>query len=461
MLILIKSPTITFSLEVQPEDDVQVLNEKIEVGRPISRTGIKEETTIQMSVIKEMSFIVLYNNFEHPLTIPNNDGITIATLQAQIKIKLKSDIPLLATHDSVLKKAGNPTVLTKTQLIHSTLSNNEVLEMELVEAPPVPAGADEDVFDQEALLKSFAETSISSDVEIVFCFDTTGSMASIIQNVRTQVESTVSRLIKDIPNIRIGIMGLGDYCDAAKVLTTLDLTQNLEELVQFIKNVPATSGGDAPEAYEWALRKAKTLSWSTHTSKAFVMIGDANPHEPSHTNLSINWFEECDDLYDMGVKIYGVKALGNSPFYEEIAMRTGGVCINFKNFSFITEMFLAICYREASKEKFKQFESELANKIEQNNDMSSIMADLNKDNFEVVCDGDGDGSSSNDNSINTTTSSSSTSSPSNKITKIRGKPTTMRCTETWFDHDKDRRFNANPTYYFHNNLGHFTTKFFN
>ncbi|GAM27366.1 hypothetical protein SAMD00019534_105410 [Acytostelium subglobosum LB1] len=492
MLILIKSPTITFSLDVQPTDDVQVLynkvaerteykifqfdllyaGEKIEIGNPVSGTGIKKETTVHMLVIKELKFVVLYKNMEHPVSVPNNDGLTIATLMAQIKNMLTTSIPELATHDIVLKKAGSPTALVKHSSLHTTLANMEVLEMELTERPKVetynaPAAADEQ-FDQDALLSSFVESSISSDVEIVFCFDTTGSMSSIIQNVRSQVEKTVSRLMKDIPNIRIGIMGLGDYCDASKVLTTLDLSQNLDELVQFIKNVPGTGGGDAPEAYEWALKKAKELTWSTHTSKAFVMIGDANPHEPSHTNLSINWLEECDELFDMGVKIYGVKALGNSPFYEEIAKRTGGVCINFKNFSFITEMFLAICYREASKEKFKKFESELATQT-QNGDMSSIMADLNKENFEVVV-ADSKTETPAATETTTTTSTTTTASPDTAptgditslapkkdvVVKVRGKPTAMRSNEGWFNHDRDHA--TKPTYYFQVDLGYFTTQ---
>jgi hypothetical protein len=65
---------------------------------------------------------------------------------------------------------------------------------------------------KEDLLNSFAKDATSSNVEIVFSFDTTGSMAACLALVRKKVSETVWRLMKDIPNIRIGIIAHGDYC---------------------------------------------------------------------------------------------------------------------------------------------------------------------------------------------------------------------------------------------------------
>ena len=77
------------------------------------------------------------------------------------------------------------------------------------------------------------------------------------------------------------------------------------------------------------------LSWTPESSRALVMIGDEVPHPPSYTTEKFNWFDECDHLAEMGVKIYGVRALHQThaiPFYEEMAERTGGVSINFNSF---------------------------------------------------------------------------------------------------------------------------------
>jgi len=65
---------------------------------------------------------------------------------------------------------------------------------------------------KDMLLQSFVGDK-SSKVEIVFSFDTTGSMAPCLGKVREKVSETVQRLLKDIKNIRIGVIAHGDYCD--------------------------------------------------------------------------------------------------------------------------------------------------------------------------------------------------------------------------------------------------------
>lgn len=55
---------------------------------------------------------------------------------------------------------------------------------------------DEDTKDD--LLKSFAKDAKSSNVNVVFSFDTTGSMSSCIKEVRKKLTETVTRLLKGI-----------------------------------------------------------------------------------------------------------------------------------------------------------------------------------------------------------------------------------------------------------------------
>jgi len=242
---------------------------------------------------------------------------------------------------------------------------------------------------QHELLSSFPTGS--SNVEIIFSFDTTGSMASCLGEVRKKVSETVSRLMKDIPNIRIGIIAHGDYCDDAdsgmEALSKLDFadSKQVKKICDFVNTVHATGGGDAPEAYEYALKMARSFSWTVGYSKALVIIGDEVPHPPSYTTEKINWWNEVDQLSDMGVKIYGIRALHNQhavPFYEELSAKTGTVSIHFNNFKLIVDMFLAICYREASKEKLEQFEAEVKQKGNMNEELGQIFDTLSKPNPE-------------------------------------------------------------------------------
>jgi hypothetical protein len=64
------------------------------------------------------------------------------------------------------------------------------------------------------------------------------------------------------------------------------------------------------------------MKWTEGYSKALVVIGDEVPHPPSFTTEKINWFEETDKLAEMGVKIYGIRALYQNhaiPFYEDMS----------------------------------------------------------------------------------------------------------------------------------------------
>jgi len=199
-------------------------------------------------------------------------------------------------------------------------TKSESLSTKSVSTPEEPASvADEGKFDQ--MLSSFS-LGESNSVEIVFSFDTTGSMSACLAQVRAKVSETVSRLMKDIPSIRIGIIAHGDFCDGKNAISVLDLSDDVKRICNFVNTVASTSGGDAPEAYELVLRDSKSLSWSEKASKALVMIGDEVPHPPSYTTSKINWFDELDALSDMGVKIYGVRALNSvhsAPFYEELS----------------------------------------------------------------------------------------------------------------------------------------------
>lgn len=203
-----------------------------------------------------------------------------------------------------------------------------------------------------------------SNIEIVFSFDTTGSMYPCLTQVRRKLKATVSRLLDEIPGIRIGIIAHGDYCDAPKTYVTkiLDLSGDTEEICNFVQNVEATYGGDAPECYELVLHEAQSLSWTPTNSKTLVIIGDDIPHAPAQTPQKLNWRKELTKLMDLGITVYGVQALNRAHaklFYQELAEKSGGFHLNLDQFSYITDLFLAVCYQQASNEQLENYESEI------------------------------------------------------------------------------------------------------
>jgi len=196
----------------------------------------------------------------------------------------------------------------------------------------------------------------TTKIEVVFSFDTTGSMSSILGEVRKNIEETVSRLLADIPTIRIGIIAHGDYCDAATsyVIKTLDLSSDAKAICTFVRSVGATGGGDSDECYELVLHNTKSFSWTPEALKALVMIGDASPHAvdyPQNT-LKLDWRKEAQQLASSKVKVYSVQAgggWGSSSFWKEVAELTNGSFLTLAEFSLITDMFMGVCYREATE----------------------------------------------------------------------------------------------------------------
>eukprot|EP01127_Copromyxa_protea_P021148 TRINITY_DN718_c0_g1_i2.p1 TRINITY_DN718_c0_g1~~TRINITY_DN718_c0_g1_i2.p1 ORF type:complete len:428 (-),score=122.42 TRINITY_DN718_c0_g1_i2:664-1947(-) len=118
---------------------------------------------------------------------------------------------------------------------------------------------------------------VDTKLEIVFCFDTTGSMYEILDNVRDKIGEIVGTLFKDIKGIRIGVIAFGDYTQTKEepyVIQIRDFSTDIDEIVSFVYGVEQTYGGDWEEAYEYALKKARTkMGWTDDYSRALVMIG--------------------------------------------------------------------------------------------------------------------------------------------------------------------------------------------
>ncbi len=201
-------------------------------------------------------------------------------------------------------------------------------------------------------------------VEVVFSFDTTGSMYPCLTQVRRNIKNTATRLSEEIPGIRIGIIAHGDYCDAGRTYVTkrLDLTSDTGAICKFVEEVAPTDGGDSPECYELVLRKAQNLSWTAGANKALVLIGDDLPHPAAQTPGKIDWRNEVQKLTEAGIPVYGVQALNRSyarKFYEELAQKSGGFHISLDQFSQVTDMVLAVCYKQSSDTQLQSFEQEV------------------------------------------------------------------------------------------------------
>ena len=168
-------------------------------------------------------------------------------------------------------------------------------------------------------------------VDLVVSFDTTGSMYACLAQLRRKVQESIRKLFREIPDLRVGVIAHGDYCDEGTTYVTkaIDLTDDVERICSFVNNVSRTYGGDAPECYELVLHEARGLTWTAGKTKAFVLIGDDVPHGPEYSlnRKNLNWRNEIDCLQEMNVAVYGVQALNRNHatnFYKEISRRISG-----------------------------------------------------------------------------------------------------------------------------------------
>lgn len=220
-------------------------------------------------------------------------------------------------------------------------------------------------------------------IDVIFSFDTTGSMYPCLAQVRKRIESSIRVLFNKVDDIRVGIIAHGDYCDAGSsyVIREHELTRDIDSLIKFVRDVGATGGGDSEECYELVLHQARGFNWQHARSKALVVIGDDVPHGPSYrmNTKKLDWRNEIDLLLDMGVNVYGVQALGRrhaNHFYEEIARKTGGCHLQLDQFESVNDLLMAICYKQVSTEALTSWEEEVHSAGRMNRAIDAAFAKL-------------------------------------------------------------------------------------
>lgn len=216
---------------------------------------------------------------------------------------------------------------------------------------------------------------VTDTVDLVFSFDTTGSMYTVLTQVRRYIEGTAKYLFHEIPNIRIGLIAHGDYCDEPRAVETLDLTDDIDEIVNFVKHVHSTGGCSEGAVYERVLRDARSFSWSAGRNKALVLIGDTYPHTGGYQDrprtcecyrghAHIDWRNEARLLNEAGVKIYPVRALAHANrtgwFYDGLASISDTPVVQLDQFEDISDLVMAYAMKQA--DKLTDFEAFLNNR---------------------------------------------------------------------------------------------------
>ena len=115
-------------------------------------------------------------------------------------------------------------------------------------------------------------------LDIVVCFDSTGSMGGEIREVKEQIRRIGDILIRLIPKARISICTYRDEGDEY-VVKGLPLSNDIQEVARYLADIEADAGGDRPESVHEGLRWSVTKNvFRDNARKVILLFGDAPPH---------------------------------------------------------------------------------------------------------------------------------------------------------------------------------------
>lgn len=189
-------------------------------------------------------------------------------------------------------------ILTLTLLSSSILVVATVITPMFIEDSLYPGDIEEDVITVE-----LPESVPKGDV--IFLFDTTGSMNWIISNMQTKAITIMNGIRASINDTHFGVGSHGDYNGSYSSYNytamygwpgdyaftkNLDITGNTTTVQIAINNTVLTGGGDGPECISRAVWETLSYSWRDGAKRIVVYFGDAPPHSaPSGLTLKKPW----------------------------------------------------------------------------------------------------------------------------------------------------------------------------
>ena len=146
----------------------------------------------------------------------------------------------------------------------------------------------------------------SPALDIVFIFDTTGSMGEEIERLKQTIEIINLNLtsLSSKPKVRFGMVLYRDIEEEYRT-KIMPLTDNLDDFRNFLDEVEAYGGGDGPEDLQEALKDTlKNMNWDKKALKMSFIITDAPAHldydqEYTYKNAVL-------DAQKQGIKIFSV-----------------------------------------------------------------------------------------------------------------------------------------------------------
>lgn len=147
----------------------------------------------------------------------------------------------------------------------------------------------------------------STNVNVTFLIDTTGSMDSYINGVKDKAIEFSNILSSRGAKFKLGLIGFGDLNEKEKP-SVYNFTDDVEKFKRQVKNIPRTYGGDIPESsldsLETGVQLLQNSILEEGSQNIFILITDAPPHVPTNSGKSVD--DICNMLKTANVTTYVV-----------------------------------------------------------------------------------------------------------------------------------------------------------
>lgn len=136
-------------------------------------------------------------------------------------------------------------------------------------------------------------------VDVCFVIDTTGSMASYIENVKStitciiQENETKLKGLKKSGTFQFGIVDYRDHPPEGDYVSHQCEFTDHQTAIKYVETLKADSGGDTPEAVLDGLEAACNLKWREKSDHLLFHVLDSPPHGKAYGTYTDRWPDGC------------------------------------------------------------------------------------------------------------------------------------------------------------------------
>ncbi|MGE3171650.1 MAG: VWA domain-containing protein [Planctomycetota bacterium] len=185
-------------------------------------------------------------------------------------------------------------------------------------------------------------------LEVVFVFDSTGSMGDCIAATKAGIADMLQALRALVPDARFALV---TYRDRGRredyLLRELPLTGDFYAAINFVQSVEADGGGDVPEAVLDGMRAAFAQPFRPGARRVVVLAGDASPHDDEQRTLlnEVRRFARQQDTR-VHALVTGKSITGEDPTdaFRRIAQGGRGECGTVEDHDRILQRVLSLAF---------------------------------------------------------------------------------------------------------------------